>query len=142
MEGIVDVYEQYFANVNEVKPDFSKRRNHECLVCNEEPKNGSYGKNDRCSTARIIVGYLEHLKVFGFSSKYANLFINSVRDSGILCNKVQGFWEFKKHETAYVFIVEHSVDDLVDVPLVISSFITKRLTDLIEEKEKEKKDLD
>ena len=140
MEGIVDVYEQYFANVDEIKIDLVKRRNHECIVCNHEPKNGSYGKDGRCGTAKIIVGYLEHLKVFGFSSKFANLFIDSVRDSSILCNKLRGFWEFKQHETAYVFIIEHSLDDKIEVPKVISPFLKKRFIDVIQEKVKEKED--
>ena len=141
MEGILDVYEEYFANEDEVKIDLSKRRNHECIVCNNEPKNGSYGKDDKCGTAKIIVGYLEHLKVFGFSSKLANLFIDSVRDSGVLCKKVEGFWEFKEHETAYVHIIEHSLDDKIEVPKVISPFLKKRLDELIEEKVK-KEDYD
>ena len=141
MEGIVDVYEQYFMNVDEIKIDLAKRRSHNCLVCNEEPKNGSYGKNDRCSTAKIIVGYLEHLKVFGFSSKLANLFIDSVRDSGILCNKVQGFGELKEHETAYIFIIEHSLDDKIEVPKIVSPFLTKRFIETIEEKIKKQDDI-
>ena len=140
MEGIVDVYEQYFMNLENSKIDFLKRRNHSCLVCTEEPKNGSYGKNDRCSTSKIIVGYLEHLKVFGFSSKLANLFIDSVRDSGILCNKVQGFWEFKEHETAYTFIIEHSLDDKIEIPKVVSPFLTRRFKNIeLEDSNLEKK---
>ena len=135
MEGIIDVYEQYFMNTDEIKIDLSRRRNHNCLVCNTEPKNGSYGKNDRCEITKIIVGYLEHLKVFGFSSKLVLLFIDSVKDSGVLCNKVQGFWELKEHDTSYVFIVEHSVNDENKISPVVSSFITKRL-ELLKEKVK------
>ena len=144
MEGIVDVYEQYFMNEDDLKViDLSKRRNHSCLVCSTEPKNGSYGKNDRFDITKVVVGYLEHLKVFGFSSKLALLFIDSVRDSGALCNKVKGFWELKEHKTSYVFILEHSTEGGNEISSpVISSFITKRLNDLIEEKEKEKKDHD
>ena len=142
MEGIVDVYKQYFANINEIKIDLFKRRNHECKVCIEESKNGSYGKSDKWGIEKIIVGYLEHLKVFGFSSKLAMLFIDSVRDSGVLCNKVQGFWEFKEHQTAYVFINEHSLDNEIEVPKVVSSFITRRLIELVEEEKVKKHDYD
>ena len=140
MEGIVDVYKQYFTNVDEIQIDLLKRRNHECIVCNEEPKNGSYGKNDKYSTEKIVIGYLEHLKVFGFSSKFANLFIDSVRDSGILCKKVHGFWEFKEHETAYVFIIEHSLDDKIEIPKVVLPFLTKRFIEVVEEKIKKQKE--
>ena len=81
------------------------------MVCRLEPnKDGSYGKSDRTSTEKIIVEYLEHLKVFGFSNNLARVFINSIRDSGILCGKVKGYWEFKEHETDYVFIIEHCLD--------------------------------
>ena len=37
------------------------------------------------------------------------IFIKSVRDSGVLCKKVKGVWEFKEHETEPVFVFEHSV---------------------------------
>ena len=141
MEGIVDVYEQYFMNVDDVKVDLFKKRNHDCIVCNSEPKNGSYGKNDKYSTEKIIIGYLEHLKVFGFSSNLANLFIQSIRDSGILCNKVRGFWEFKEHNTLYVFIIEHSIDDKIEVPKIVSPFLTKRFIKVVEEKIKGQDDM-
>ena len=83
MEGILDVYEHYFMNLENSKVEFFKRRTHKCIVCSEEPKNSSCGKNDKYSTEKIIIEYLEHLKVFGFLSNLANLFIDSVRDSGV-----------------------------------------------------------
>ena len=111
MEGIVDVYEEYFINLVESKVDLLKKNSHTCLICRLEPnRDGSYGKSDRLSTEKIVVEYLEHLKVFGFTNNLARLFIKSVRDSGVLCRKVKGFWEFKEHETAYVFIIEHCLD--------------------------------
>ena len=111
MEGIVDVYEQYFINLPKPKLQFFKKNRHTCLICRKEPtKAGSYGKFDRTSTEKIIIEYLEHLKVIGFSNNLAKVFINSIRDSGILCGKVKGYWEFKEHETDYVFIIEHCLD--------------------------------
>ena len=112
MEGIVDVYEEYFTNLVEPpKVPFSKKNGHTCLICRHEPnRNGSYGKSDRTATEKIIVEYLEHLKLFGFSDNLAKIFINSIRDSGILCRKVKGFWEFKEDEKVYVFIIEHCLD--------------------------------
>ena len=111
MEGIVDVYEEYFMRVVEPKIHFFKKNRHTCLICRQELiKDGSYGKSDRTSTEKIIVEYLEHLKVFGFSNDIARVFINSIRNSGILCGKVKGYWEFKEHETDYVFIIEHCLD--------------------------------
>ena len=108
MEGIVDVYEQYFTNLVEPMIDFSKKKRHSCLICRLEPnEDGSYGKSNRPITEKIIVGYLEHLKVFDFSNNLAQVFIDSVRDSGILCKKVKGCWEFKEHRSKYVFIIEH-----------------------------------
>ena len=108
MEGIINVYEQYFLNLVEPKLDFFKQSSHNCLICRLDlQRNGSYGKSKRKKTKEIIIEYLEHMKVFGFSNDYAKIFINSVRDSGILCEKVKGYWEFKEHETEYVFIIEH-----------------------------------
>ena len=81
------------------------------MICRLEPdRDASYAKFDRTSTEKNIVEYLEHLKVFGFSNNLAQVFINSIRNSGILCGKVKGYWEFKEHETCYVFIIEHCLD--------------------------------
>ena len=33
MEGIVDVYEEYFTGLTETKVDFSKKNRHICLLC-------------------------------------------------------------------------------------------------------------
>ena len=111
MNGIVDVYEQYFTNIDESKFHYFKKNTHTCLICGKEPmKDGSYGRYNRQSIEKIIIEYLEHLKLFGFLSNLAKIFINSVRDSGILCKKVRGYWEFKEHEKDYVFIIEHCLD--------------------------------
>ena len=113
MEGIIDVYQEYFINLNTTKFHFLKRDTHTCLVCRKEPVRGSYGKFNRQSIQNIIIEYLEHLKIFGFSNDDAQFFIFSIKDSGFLCKKVKGFWEFKEHSNRYVFIIEHclSCDD-------------------------------
>ena len=111
MEGLVDVYEEYFIRVIEPKVHYFKKNRHDCLICRKELiRDGSYGKFGRESTEKNILEYLEHLKVFGFSDKIAQVFINSIRDSGILCRKVKGYWEFKEHQTECVFIIEHCID--------------------------------
>ena len=111
MEGVVDVYEQYFINLVEPKIEYFKKNTHTCLICRLEPeRNDSYGKSDRTDTEKIIVEYLEHLKVFAISNNLAKVFIKSVRDSGILCKKVKGYWEFKEHGKDYVFIIEHCLE--------------------------------
>ena len=125
MEGIVDVYEEYFLNLIKPKFHFLKKNRHTCLVCRQEPnKDGSYGKFYRTSTEKNIVEYLEHLKIFGFSNKLARVFINSIRDSGILCKKVQGYWEFKEDKTEYVFIIEHCLPFIpkpeIEIPKIVS----------------------
>ena len=58
---------------------------------------------------KILIEYLEHLKIFGYSNNLAQVLINSIRDSGLLCRNVKGWWELKEHNTAYVFIIEHSL---------------------------------
>ena len=111
MEGIVDVYEEYFTGLTETKVDFSKKNRHTCLLCwLEDSRDGSYGKCDRDSTEKNIVEYLEHLKISGVSNTLARVFINSIRSSGILCKKVKGYWEFKENERGYGFIIEHCLD--------------------------------
>lgn len=87
------------------------KKTHTCLICKLEPKrNGSYGKTNRPITQKIILDYLAHLKVCGISNKLVQIFIGSVRDSGILCKKVKGYWEFQEHESEFVFIIEHCLD--------------------------------
>ena len=72
--------------------------------------NGSYGKSDRKTTEKNVIEYLEHLRIFAISNDFAKVFIKLVRDSGILCKKVKGCWEFKEHNTEFVFIIEHCLD--------------------------------
>ena len=110
MEGIVDVYEQYFINLEESKFHFFKRYRHTCLVCKQDNIiNGSYDEFDRKSIEKIIIEYLEHLKIFGFLCNLAKVFINSIRDSGVLCKNVKGLWEFKEHKTNHISIIEHCI---------------------------------
>ena len=125
MDGIVDVYEQYFTNLVEPKIDFFKKNSHTCLICKVKVKDGSCGKFNRVDTKKIIIEYLEHLKIFGYSKNLAQVFVDSVRDSGILCKKVKGYWELKEHETEYVFIIEHRLNlfiprEVKDIPKVVS----------------------
>ena len=111
MNGVLDVYEKYFANLNEPVVQHLKKNLHTCLICREEyVRDGSYGKTDKLRTENITLEYLEHLNVFGYGNHLTKIFIKSVRDSGILCKKVKGFWEFKEHETEPVFVFEHSVN--------------------------------
>ena len=145
MEGIVDVYQEYFMNMVNPKVHFFKKDRHSCLICSLEPKDGSYGKFNRVDTKKIIVEYLEHLKIFGFSNKLAQVFINSVRDSGILCKKVKGLWKFKEHETEYVFIIEHCLNLFippvtVEIPKVVSSPSSDIIDDFPQEKVKIKEE--
>ena len=89
----------------------TSKKIHSCLICRQEhQKDGSFGKSDRECTKKNVLEYLEHLKIFGYSKNLAKIFIKSVRDAGVLCKKVKGFWEFKEHETEYVFIVEHCLE--------------------------------
>ena len=140
MEGIVDVYQEYFMNLEEnSKINFFKKDNHSCLICREEPENGSYGKFDKYSIEKIIIEYLEHLKIFGYCNNLARLFINSIRDTGVLCKNVKGWWEFKEHSTAYVFIIEHSLDDKIQVTKMLpKQFKIELNEDVIKEKVKVK----
>ena len=111
MEGILDVYEEHFTNLIEPNIHYVKKNRHTCLICRQEVnRNGSYGKSDRTCTEQIIIEYLDHLRIFGYSKNQAQVFINSVRDSGVLCKEVKGYWEFKEHKTDYVFIIEHCLD--------------------------------
>ena len=139
MEGIVDVYEQYFINLEENRNiQFFRKNNHSCLICREEPKNGSYGKFDKYSIEKVAIEYLEHLKIFGYCNNLAKLFINSIRDSGVLCKNVKGWWEFKEHNTACVFIIEHSLDDKIEILKKLSKQFKIELNEenIIEEKVK------
>ena len=110
MNGVLDVYEKYFANLKQPVVQHLKKNLHNCLICREEYiRDASYGKTDKLRTEIITLEYLEHLNVFGYGEHLAKIFIKSVRDSGILCKKVKSFWEFKEHETEPVFVFEHSV---------------------------------
>ena len=108
MEGLLDVYEEFFTKLTEPNIYYIKKSTHSCLICRQEHKeDGTFGKFDRHSTNKNILEYLEHLKIYGYSKNIAKNFIKSVRDSGILCRNVKGQWEFKEHDTEYIFIVEH-----------------------------------
>ena len=148
MEGIVDVYEQYFINLVEPpKLDYFKLNTHTCFICREEIRkdDSSYGKFDKYSTEKNIIEYLEHLKNFDFSKKTAQVFINSIRDSGILCKKVKGYWEFKEDEKYYVFVLEHCLNlepEKIEVAKIVTSPPLLIREEIVYPQEKVKKDKD
>ena len=109
MNGIIDVYEHYFNNLFSFQFDLHKRKQHSCLVCTTNlTDNDTYGVYSREFTENFIINYLEHLKVFGYCLKLAEIFITSVRDNGILSSNVKGNWKIKKHVNhENVIIIEH-----------------------------------
>lgn len=110
MNGVLDVYEKYFANLNEPVVQHFKKNLHTCLICDGDfVRDKSYGKFDKLRSEIITLRYLEHLKIFGYGNHLAEIFIKSVRDTGVICKKVKGLWEFKEHENEPVFVFEHSV---------------------------------
>ena len=109
MNGIVDAYEFYFNNLTSFHFDFNKRKHHNCLVCSNQISDDIYQICSREKTEKFIVHYLEHLKVFGFSIKCADIFISSIRDNGILSPNVKGFWKLKKHDKHEIIVIEHVI---------------------------------
>ena len=108
MNGIINVYEKYFCDLISFQFDLHKRKQHSCLVCTTIiTDNSTYGIYSRESIEKFIINYLEHLKVFGYCLKLAEIFIASIRDNGILSSKVKGYWEIKKHHIHEVIIIEH-----------------------------------
>ena len=110
MNGIVDVYEYYFNNLCTFHFDYNKRKHHNCLVCTNQLSEEKYQICSREKTEDFIINYLEHLKVFGFSIKSADIFISSIRDNGILSSNVKGFWKIKKHDIHEIMVIEHSTE--------------------------------
>ena len=104
MNGIIDAYEKYFSNLVSFQFDLHKRKQHDCLICSTDITEGIYSRK---FTEEFIINYLEHLKVFGYCIKLTEIFIQSVRDNGILASKVKGHWLIRKHDTHEVFIIEH-----------------------------------
>ena len=108
MNGLIDVYEHYFNDLISFRFDLHKRKQHTCLVCSSNiSDNGDYGLYSRELIEKFIIDYLEHLKVFGYCIKLAEIFIGSVRDNGILSSSVKGCWRIKKHDVHEVIIIEH-----------------------------------
>ena len=107
MNGIIDVYEFYFSNLMTFNFDLIKRKQHTCAVCADIVSDTRYQIYSREKTEKFIVEYLEHLKIFGFSVKTADLFISSVRENGILSQNVKGFWRIKKHVKYELYVIEH-----------------------------------
>ena len=107
MNGIIDVYEFYFSNLMTFNFDLFKRKQHNCAVCSDIVSETRYQIYSREKTEKFIVEYLEHLKIFGFSVKTADLFISSVRENGILSQNVKGFWRIKKHGKYELYVIEH-----------------------------------
>ena len=115
MNGIIDVYEFYFANLMTFHFDLFKRKQHNCAVCSEIVSDVKYQIYSRDKTEKFIVNYLEHLKIFGFSVKTADLFIKSVRENGILSPNVKGFWKIRKDYKYEVYVIEHlTFNDIED----------------------------
>ena len=108
MNGIVDVYEKYFNELTSFQFDLRKRKQHSCLVCTNYTTDDNYGTFCRKPTEKFVVEYLEHLKVFNYSVILANIFIESVRNNGILSSNVKGYWQIKKHDHHEVVVIEHS----------------------------------
>ena len=112
MNGIIDVYEYYFSNLISFQFDLNKRKQHSCLVCTSDLSDvNSYEIFSREQTEKFIINYLEHLKIFGYSIKSAEIFIRSVRDNGILSSNVKGNWKIKKHNIHEVMVIEHIVSN-------------------------------
>ena len=110
MNGIIDVYEHYFSNLFSFQFDLHKRKRHSCLVCTTNlSDNDTYGVYSRNLTEKFIINYLEHLKVCGYSIKLAEIFIGSVRESGILSSNVKGHWKIKEHDNHEIIVIEHYV---------------------------------
>ena len=107
MNGIVDTYEFFFANLMTFHFDFNKRKQHSCAVCTDIVSDTRYQIYSREKTEKFIINYLEHLKIFGFSAKTADIFISSIRENGILSANVKGFWKIKKDHKYEVYIIEH-----------------------------------
>ena len=108
MNGIVDVYEKYFTDLTSFQFDLHKRKQHSCLVCTTNiTDSGSYGIYSRKSTEKFVINYLEHLKIFNYCIKLTEIFIQSVRENGILSSKVKGHWKIKKHIIHEVIIIDH-----------------------------------
>ena len=107
MNGIIDVYEFYFSNLMTFSFDLIKRKQHNCAVCADVVSDTRYQIYSREKTEKFIVEYLEHLKIFGFSVKTADLFVSSVRENGILSQNVKGFWRIKKHVKYELYVIEH-----------------------------------
>ena len=114
MNGIIDAYEYYFSNLSSFQFDFNKRKHHNCLVCTNQLSGEFYQICSREKTEKFIINYLEHLKVFGYSIKSADIFISSIRDNGILSTNVKGFWKLKKHCTHEVIVIEHVITNNED----------------------------
>ena len=138
MNGIIDVYEHYFSNLISFKFDLHKRKQHTCLVCtsNLSENDGSYGIYSRKLTEKFVVNYLEHLKVFGYCMKLAEIFIESVRQNGILSSNVKGHWNIKKHHIHEVVIIEHCTSNK-DLENARANFFENLL---LKEKKKEKEE--
>ena len=107
MNAIVDVYEFYFTNLMTFHFDLFKRKQHDCAVCSENVSDIKCQIYSREKTEKFIIEYLEHLKIFGFSVKTADLFIDCIRKNGILSPNVKGFWKIRKDYKYELYVIEH-----------------------------------
>ena len=111
MNGIVDVYEHYFNNLISFQFNFNKRKQHTCLACSSDFIDGYVEILSRQRTEKFIINYLEHLKIFGYSLKSVEIFIQSVRNNGILSPNVKGEWKLKKDILHEILVIEHYIYD-------------------------------
>ena len=118
-------------------------KQHTCLICTSKITDDYYGIFCRKLTEKFVIEYLEHLKVFNYCVTLSNIFIQSVRENGILSSKVKGYWQIKKHTNYEVVIVEHTSKFIKIGEKLISkedqkrvNFFKKLLTEVEKKEEK------
>ena len=84
------------------------------MICTSKITDDSYGIFCRKLTVKFVIEYLEHLKVFNYCTVLSNIFIESVRENGILYSKVKGYWQIKKHSNHEIIIIEH-VSNFIEI---------------------------
>ena len=102
-EEILTLYETYFQNMDNRKIFINELMSHHCRFC--YPEQTIKLKHCKTDMSKIILEYLNHLKLMSCSWEKVKYFLKSIRICGFLSENVLGKWTMIKWLEKDVYIL-------------------------------------